>query len=227
MKILMLGDVHAHWTLLNDLIAKKKPDIILQCGDYGYWKNLQGKLVKFNGQVIRYNLHGVDTKNTKIYFCDGNHEDHWSLRKIRKTEISPNIFYMKRGSTLQLPDGRTVLFIGGANSIDKNVRTTGLDWFPEEVISQRDVINLPDVNVDIVVSHTCPEEFLPYVMSNHYTNDNDCSRKALSYVLEKYRPSLWYFGHWHWYRTGYNSRCKWTALGQAGSNGWWKWLKEK
>ena len=51
---------------------------------------------------------------------------------------------------MALPDGRTVLFMGGALSVDKAWRTPGYDWFPEESITTGDLDRLPDVHVDIV-----------------------------------------------------------------------------
>jgi len=132
----------------------------------------------------------------------------------------PNVFYQRRGSTLKLPDNRIVLFMGGADSTDKNVRTPYLDWFPEELISEGDIRSLPDCKVDIVISHTCPEEFkinMQYVI-------NDPSRKCLSYVLERYKPSLWYFGHFHKVQSGFDNDCRWYAMNKAEDELWWRWL---
>ncbi len=110
--------------------------------------------------------------------------------------------------------------MGGADSIDKKVRRIGVDWFPDEIIGQRDIFELPDVTVDIVISHTAPEEFDLGVQDLA----GDPSRKALSYILEKYRPSLWYFGHWHISRSENDSGCRWHALNEAWHRGWWRWL---
>jgi len=68
---------------------------------------------------------------------------------------------MKRGSVLKLPDKRNILFIGGALSIDKKQRTIGYDWFPQETISQKNIFELPDEKIDIVISHTAPKYFHP------------------------------------------------------------------
>ncbi len=142
--IMVMGDVHGEWGKLYSLINNKKPGIILQCGDFGYFPKFKD-----------YHPHHIKNGDCKIYWCDGNHSDHDTLRKIKRTEIRPNIFYMRRGSTLTLPDVRTVLFMGGAESIDKHLRTPGIDWFPQEVISQVDFNNLPpeDTKIDIVISH--------------------------------------------------------------------------
>ena len=50
---------------------------------------------------------------------------------------------------LGLPDGRIVLFMGGADSIDKKYRKIGFDWFPEELITQKDIYELPDTHGNI------------------------------------------------------------------------------
>jgi hypothetical protein len=162
------------------------------------------------------------------------HEDHDSLKEIRETCIHPpevmqNVFYQPRGSTLTLPDGRVVLFIGGADSIDKYLRTPGRDWFPEEIISQRDIYNLPDIHVDIVISHTNPDEFCAGLFRGHAGSERvrekfkDPSRLALSVVLNKYKPKLWYFGHYHFYRRGLwrDTDTHWCCLNMAPETFWW------
>lgn len=216
--IMVLGDVHREFGALNTLVNKKRPEIILQCGDFGFWPKItrhdeRGALIVPKKPVMN---------GAKLYWADGNHEDHWSLRSLSSNEIWPNVYYMKRGSTLTLSDGRTVLFIGGARSTDKDMRTTGFDWFPDEVISEMDLAQLPDTKVDIVISHTCPREFA--VMGDDMRAD-DSSRMVLSYVLARYQPSLWYFGHFHYYRTGVTRGCRWAGLSMAGCTGWWEWLR--
>jgi len=219
--IIICGDIHGYWSLLNQLISKKKPDIILACGDFGYFPNLDDYTT---------NHHNIKSNNTKIYWCDGNHEDHWSLEKLRKkkiSEITPNVYYMKRGSVLQLDDGRNVLFMGGADSIDKRVRTLGYDWFPDEIITQRDIENLPDINIDIVISHTCPSIVNGALMKRGVFIEKfkDPSQEALTYIWEKYTPKLWYFGHFHTHLITNNGYTTFTALNYAGSSGrWWIYL---
>jgi len=206
--ILVVGDVHGRFSQLNSLINRKMPDIVLQVGDFGYWPNFRDKAK-------------VKSQDSIIYFCDGNHEDHESLRNLKNNEIYKNVFYMKKGSTIDLPDGRTVLFMGGAHSFDWRYREAGIDWFPElELVTEKDLENLPNKKIDIVISHTAPEEF--YM---RFPPKEDPSRESLSYVLNKYKPKLWFFGHFHIYDTGFNLGCRWTALADIESyfkN--WVWL---
>lgn len=215
MKIIIVGDVHADWYNLNNLIKNEKPDIILQVGDFGYWPN-------FNQYSLKY----IQNGDTKIYFCPGNHEDWNALGKIKNIEIAPNIFYMKKGTTLTLPDGRTVLFIGGADSVDKNWRIKGKTWFPQEIIYPEDIENIKlDTAPDIIISHTCPEEFKMTGLQI-FDKLHDPSRPLLSRLLKKYKPKEWYFGHWHEFRQGDFEGCKWMALNESQSNDTW-WIELK
>jgi len=205
--ILVVGDIHGKFRYLNDLINRKNPSMILQVGDFGYWPKFK------NNKEIK-------NKNTTIYFCDGNHEDHDSLKSLKDNEIQKNVFYMKRGSTLKLPDGRTVLFIGGAFSHDWEWREPGVSWFPfDEIVSEDDVNNTPDVDIDIIISHTAPKEFYLPIYSVHI---EDPSREALSVLLKKYQPKWWYFGHFHEYLNGFDCGCRWTGLSYPESGfRWW------
>lgn len=221
-RIIIAGDVHGDWRRFNVFLNKKKPEMVLQAGDFGYWPREEG-----------YELNRLKNFDTKIHWCDGNHEDHWSLKQLTTNEVSPHVFYQPRGSILTLPDGRNVLFFGGATSIDKDVRTLGRDWFPEEVPSYADFETLDKINVeiDIVISHTCPKEFEieihPWLIhSLARERINDSTRSLLSCIRERFRPSLWYFGHWHVAMAGHYEGCRWRALGMCPETNWWSILED-
>lgn len=181
--VMIVGDVHNDFRKLSNLINTQKPDLVIQCGDLGYFPKFSHDS-RVQGQMEL-------TNNVDIYFCDGNHEDFESLEG--KFEIYEQVYYMKRGNVLTV-NGKNILFIGGAESIDKDYRIEGYDWFYNESITQEDIYNLPDVNIDIVISHCAPTEFnIPFIK-----NDISPSRTALSVVLEKYNPCMWYFGHYHY-----------------------------
>lgn len=238
MKIYAVGDIHGYWPLLNPFLNKKKPDIVFQCGDFGYWPKFDSTDIISDNPIRRnqkpWNLFGIKAPNTTIYFCDGNHEDHWELKKFgnKVSVIYDKIYYMPRGSILELPDGRNVLFIGGADSIDKYYRTIGYDWFPEEVINFKDfdrvIRSIKYIQkIDIVISHTAPTEFFnelkkKFVISNKLI---DPSCEALSQILEIVKPDLWYFGHFHESTEGIYKNTKWFCLNQVNESGWYKEIK--
>ncbi|MCK5018803.1 MAG: metallophosphoesterase [Candidatus Peribacteraceae bacterium] len=224
-KVLILGDVHAEWLLLNRVIREYQPDVILQTGDFGFWpghKKLSWK--------------HLFPRNTLIFWCDGNHEDHWALNKMRDVQEVPepivvrkNTYYCPRGSAIRLPDGRVVLFMGGADSIDKAHRTLGVDWFQEEIISIADVYKVPDYEkVDIVISHTNPRKFdvvtgtpLAGMSGTPITGKyNDPSCISLDEIYDKFKPKLWFFGHYHMNHSKVYDECKWFTIDCAGNDEW-------
>ncbi len=220
--VIIVGDIHGEWRAINQVVERyKNHDLILICCDFGYWPAFwNGELNSPFDPVKGLKL----TDNCKILFCDGNHEDHWSLNKLESNEVLPDVFYMKRGSTFELPDGRKILFMGGANSIDKWQRQVGVDWFPEEAIAYKDMMNLPDEEIDILITHTCSEEIVPEMVDYRKVYDSDPSRKAVSQLVETYKPSLWYFGHWHDSHKGTYKNTRWTALSMPNKTGWFEEL---
>lgn len=219
MKTLILGDIHCFWSLVNSLIEKLRPDLILQLGDFGYFPKSDDLYDPCKHLVLGKSV---------VRFIDGNHEDHDALSKFRGEnptahELCPGLFYQERGSFLDLPDGRRVLFIGGADSIDKDQRTQGFDWFPEEIITGEDLARLPHGKVDIVCSHTSPSRFgvrESYIKRQGGFTDyeKDPSEDALDYAFERYRPKLWFFAHWHAKMSGETDGCRWYGLDCAGGH---------
>lgn len=221
----ILGDTHGEWSKLNQFINKKHPRNIFQCGDFGWWpghKEFDITLIK-NGE-------------TKIYWVDGNHENHEDLEYIRNEnpdaiknnnpiEVADNIFYCPRGTVLTLEDGRKMLFFGGAESVDKQWRTPGFDWFPGEDIKPQDLNALDSItNIDIVISHTCPSSFVGGVWSKSpvgmWDKVEDSASRYLEWILEKYYPKQWVFGHFHENITGFNKGCYWTLLNRSNLTNW-------
>ncbi|MGE4299805.1 MAG: metallophosphoesterase [Desulfovibrionaceae bacterium] len=252
MNILIVGDIHGLWGTLNVLINRKRPDLVLQCGDFGHFPHLvELARGRDEGGMFLRPTYPQDTaecvklrigqdQRVELRFCDGNHEDHDDLRNLAKgkreaVEMAPGLFYQPRGSTLTLPDGRVVLFMGGAKSVDWQLRKEGRDWFPREQVTAEDVADLPD-KVDIVISHTAPRRFPICKFEGGAKLDDvrmgldidpDPSREFLDQVLDRCQPSRWFFGHFHRFRTGTKSGCTWTALGSSHKptlGPWWMWL---
>jgi len=223
MKTFVVGDLHGDWAQLNKLISRHRPNAVLQCGDFGWYPKLHGSYeMYFAGQKQkRWDQYGIKNNDCTVLWCDGNHEDHWSLNKLKHLEVMNNVFYMPRGTVLPLADGRKALFVGGARSVDRYRRTLGVDWFPEEEIDHSLLDKLPDEKIDIVISHTCPKSFFDVGVDFYDFKGFEPSNYALEYVLEKYKPEQWYFGHFHHHETGKYKNTNWTCLNMAGETNWW------
>jgi uncharacterized protein YlxW (UPF0749 family) len=138
-------------------------------------------------------------------------------RELQKTQALLQRFQR------ELDDGRRVLFMGGAQSIDRYRRYEGWDWFPEEIICEQELSYLPEGKVDIVVSHTCPLEFPMENFCRLRSPAIDPSRQYLSRILNKYQPAQWYFGHWHIHAQGQHGSTRWEAL--SWSMQWSHWYR--
>lgn len=249
MSVIIAGDIHGEIGILNTLINKKRPTELIACGDFGIWECKHFMKFRKKGITSGYLHEHIKTNGTKIYFCDGNHEDHNFLDSLRMKnddrrepiEITENIFYCPRGSTVELSDGTKTLFMGGAESIDKAVRTAGHDWFPQEVITDTDMKKLPvGEKIDMVISHTCPSFCqrmlkLPKLEATWLNNKYfDPSCVHLTEVYNIFKPKQWYFGHFHvednFYIYG-RRRYQFTHFHALSctkyghSTKWWEWYK--
>jgi len=238
MKIFGVGDLHARWDPINQLIINEAPDIILQVGDYGWWPHYHGK-TGLIGSII-FDQYGLinkqNGKTTKIFWCPGNHENWDELDKLGHDiiEVQEGIFYCPFGTLIELPepDNRTVMFCGGALSIDYMQRTEGKSWWKQEIILQEEMDRLPETTVDIIVSHTVPRNWISLNKNLYdgYLDDSvnakirDSSTFALQLIYEKYQPSRWISGHFHNFADEKIKDCHWTSLGRCDRDDQW-WIK--
>ena len=194
MKIKFVGDIHAnnHASFAHVKSAILTPNSV-QLGDldlYGYepWRFDDGAR----------------------WFIDGNHDNLplLNLDADEPCQIEPGLFHIPRGHV----SGR-VMFIGGAESIDYKGRVPGMSAYPEESLSRRQAERCLsyDGPVDVVVSHTAPKSsFAPW-------DERSPTCVWLDMVLERFRPSLWVFGHHHITRKETINGCVFHAVGILNS----------
>ena len=78
MKIIVIGDIHGQSAQLNRFMKENKADVYIQTGEI-YWP-------KFNTHEI------IVPEQSKLYFCDGHHDDHWALKDLKNNEVYPRCF---------------------------------------------------------------------------------------------------------------------------------------
>jgi Calcineurin-like phosphoesterase len=139
------GDWHgnAAWAVrtirkISALLPRHGPRIILHLGDFGIWPGPDGRdyLARLDAALA--------AASAGLCFVDGNHEDFTQLAGLRPG-----------------PDGReqvtSRLALGGAVSLDRAVRTAGVNWWPEEEITWRQAGSVIDAGpADVMVTHECP-----------------------------------------------------------------------
>jgi hypothetical protein len=215
-------------------------DRIVQAGDFGYWEHTD-KGHQFLGRLNSK----LEKAGLKIHWIDGNHENHTVLRlnygpggnRHLPTpegfwEIRPNINYIPRGTRWEW-GGVSFLGIGGAYSIDKEYRTEGVSWWPEEMVTDAEVdAAVSGGQVDVVVSHDVPlfVDLTPHLMGVGITrpwkwDENSLrNRKQLSTVFDGVTPKRWYHGHYHLRYTESVDMCRFVGLAaninQFGDQDW-------
>ena len=174
--ILLLGDIHGDYRILHDAIQKAElvgASAIIQVGDFcmfrGGQTDLGAKL--WNNEKDFRNV--VEKSNVPVYFIDGNHDDcdRW-LYYTEVTQVFDNapFYYVPRGTVMEL-DGRTIAFMGGASSINKQWSLRdGVHWTPLEDIRQEDIDNLlknaEGKKIDMFITHIPPHS----VIQEHFDN---------------------------------------------------------
>ena len=221
MATLVCGDIHAdldirklstkHWPEQKDLT---KEDHLIFLGDFGLpWqcRMIDGELVMDKSD--EYWLNWVVEKNYTSLVVLGNHEGVYSIL----SEL-PTIFYepingyvkelkLERGSIYFLMrdalyeiEGKKVLVIGGALSIDKKFRTSASWWEEEELTKeeQDNVLNILDETreVDYVLTHTAPLNIVPELVYS-YEKLHDPTSRFLDFVENRLEYNEWHFGHFH------------------------------
>lgn len=211
--IYITGDIHGEVLRVEEAVEKfniGSEDIIVLLGDVGmnYYGNNRGD----KHRKKRMNKLGVP-----IFCIHGNHEMRpgtivtyremeWHGGTVYVEDEYPNLLFAKDGDAYDM-DGKKVIVIGGAYSVDKWYRLQcGLSWFPDEQPSEAIKASveqkLEELNwkVDAVLTHTCPERYIPgeaFLSSvNQATVDNG-TEQWLDTIAERLDYRAWFCGHWH------------------------------
>lgn len=190
----------------------KQNDFIIICGDFGViWSDE----VDSNESIL---IKEFKKLPCEILFIDGNHENFNRLSKLKNIKrfggnvgeyIKDKCFHLKRGEIYNIA-GKNIFTMGGAKSIDVAYRQRNVSWWEAENITESQVKyalqNLANFkgNIDIVITHTCPNSFLTHI-DKHLglevqINDNNSvwlELLAQKLALRQSGKIEWFFGHWH------------------------------
>lgn len=203
-RLLVAGDSHGNLGHLQYLIAWAQEsgcDAILHLGDFGYWPRWS--------DYLDYGRELLEQAALPLYFVEGNHEQYVELSKPHP-EVGPfrlvvpagapgraGIWHIPRGARWRW-QGIRFLGVGGAYSIDKDLRGPGIDWFPQELLSDEEyqgIVADPE-QVDICVFHDAPRgaplplQLLPIFKAAW-------NRDLLGKIAGHVRPALILHAHYH------------------------------
>ena len=205
--LLFSGDIHGE---LKKLVWKVTIQLGLEnvslvvAGDFGAGFGGTGSMdVLYNSVKDR-----LEKYNITIYAVRGNHDNpDW----FDGTHDYPRLKFLQDYKVYEI-EGKTILPIGGAHSIDRDSRiednlayekygSSKRCWWPGEVIKKVPISELPD-RVDIIVTHEAPISFEPIIVREmgdglKLWEDILDSRQYLNQILQEVKADLWIHGHYH------------------------------
>jgi hypothetical protein len=206
-RLLLVGDSHANATWWARAVVpaavRARADRIVQLGDFGYWpRHRDGR------RFLTIVTTGVDRTGIPVDFVDGNHEDHAALqrRAAAPYEVATGVRHLPRGCRFA-HDGVRFLALGGAHSIDRQLRKAGVNWFVEETLDLADLERAESgAPVDVLLSHdtfagydlpgTLPIDELPEWLAREI-NASRAHRTLVRGVVDAVHPALVVHGHYH------------------------------
>lgn len=198
-----------------DGVELTRDDYVIILGDFG---------LPWNSSRDAAELRFLEEKPWTTLFIDGNHEQFPFLDSIvpepmfggmvQRYPDYPHIIHLMCGQVYRF--GTVSAFcMGGATSIDRDLRIEGETWFGRELPSSeeyaiaRDSLDKAEWYVDYVLTHTCatrvashalyPESSFSCPASDDLTDFLDGIEDELSY-------KRWYFGHFHKNASPYDER---------------------
>ena len=204
--IYITGDTHRDFSRLYGLEMTSK-DILIILGDAGINYCLNDEDIKIKEILKKLKV--------RLFCIQGNHEERpENISSYHEAEMFggkvyieddyPNLIFAKNGELYNI-DGKSVLVIGGAYSVDKEYRLLyGYKWFKDEQLSQYEMNNILDKysgkNIDIILSHTCPYKYEPrevFMAGLDQSKVDKTMEHFLDEVEEKVNYKKWYCGHYH------------------------------
>lgn len=136
--IFFTGDTHGQGDKLLRHIRRfdlGAEDVIVILGDAGFNYYCDGRDIPFKRQindtgVTAFCIHG--NHEQRPYALKAYHEVNWRSGVAYVEDAFPNLLFARDGEVYDL-DGRQAIAIGGAYSVDKNLRLmAGANWFENE-----------------------------------------------------------------------------------------------
>lgn len=202
-RLALIGDVHGNSTWAHTAMyhaSDQGAERVFFLGDFGYSFRPSFVMALTNASV--------DT-GLIIEWIDGNHEDFDYLESIG-FDLGPNFKYHPRGSVEDI-DGVRFMFLGGATSVDRQWRTPGKSWWPQEALTFTDVARAHEAGkADIILSHDAPH--LPPMLNDNTApfpkidlQISGLHRAIYRHVYNDAQPKAIFHGHYHvFYRKQYN-----------------------
>jgi hypothetical protein len=216
-KVFLAGDWHGNreWAVhcFRSASAAGCP-VMLQLGDFGLWPGREEAWLD-HVQSLAADF------NVEFFWIDGNHENHDWLDGCGTGLVSlrPAVTWVSRGTRWEW-SGVRFGALGGAVSIDRFLRRAGVNWWPQEIVSEEDVKRLGDGELDVLVSHASPVPAgRPLRLPRSIADDVRSVRVRIASAVANTRPRLVVHGHHHIRHTSELSTSRIEGFSRDGATG--------
>lgn len=204
--IYITGDIHRDFSRFYKL-KKDSNNMLIVLGYVGinYYLNEEDK--NYKEYLKKLNL--------KLFCVRGNHEERpENISTYKEVEMFggkvlieeeyPNLIFAKEGEIYNI-DGKKILVIGGAYSVDKQYRLLhGYKWFKDEQLTKKEMDTIlgkvKGKHFDIVLTHTCPYKYEPrdvFMQGLDQSKVDKSTEQFLDKIEENINYDKWYCGHYH------------------------------
>ena len=229
------GDWHGNteWAVaVIKLVAEQEVNTLYQVGDFGLFPGPSGRkyLDSLGATINEINLErervaletGLPVVLFRLIVVPGNHDDYNRIVLMKVNEdgwlklskpIYNGISFAPRGHTW-IESGYNFVALGGAGSVDKNLRIVDKTWWAKEEITEEDcqttIDNVKKRNwdkVDFMLTHDAPAGPRLTSMFDGYNRppwftveiEHYCwtQRVRLRNVVDTIKPQINVHGHWH------------------------------
>lgn len=215
--VFLTGDKHGDFRKLRATLERAgttRRDTLIILGDSGINYYTDGRSKRYKERAAALPI--------KLLCLHGNHEERaellpnylpstlWGGKVLIEPEY-PTIRFALDGEVYKIPTSKgpkNALVIGGAYSVDKYYRLqSGNNWYsseqPSDEIKQKveQIIKNRDYKIDIILSHTCPCQYIPYewfisgIDQSTVDNSTEVWLGGVERSLKQYEA--WYCGHYH------------------------------
>jgi len=196
------GDTHGTFDFRFGKIDCEKGDHIIILGDFGFlWEQKETK-------AERQALEELKSIGIDVLFIDGNHENFSRLNSLPLRNLFGNlvgvvdkgIYHLRRGNIYCI-EGKSFFCMGGAASIDRDIRIEGLSWWKEETHSREEIDNALEnlkkacYKMDYMLTHSAPGTLKSMLLRNN--NFLDPTEGFFEQLANTVDFKLWLFGHYH------------------------------
>lgn len=158
-RIGLVGDIDGDVDMLSiclDRLRVRGCEAVVQLGDLGLvWpdEDMDATLGELDERLAR--------EGQVLYLVDGNHDDHARLNAMPVADdgvrwVRPRFGHLPRGWRGTHSTGLEFGALGGASSIDRADRVEGVDWWPDENVTEAQVDSLGLEPLDVLFGHDVP-----------------------------------------------------------------------